>query len=82
MTLVNLFFIRLESGEKIAEYLSSGLPPAVGAIIDESMAEVGGTFEIINVTERPFAKVRKIFELTVRELSQHQKDGTSRFYSM
>ena len=66
---VNIVFMRLESGEKIADFLSSRQPPEPGEIVGSAITGVAGTFEVLDVTERAFVSGYQICELKVKELA-------------
>ena len=69
LEVVHIYFVRLETGEKIAEYLSAKQPPETGTTIDRGTTGIDGKFEILAVNEKPFVVGYNICELRVKELA-------------
>ena len=69
MKVINIYYVRLQSGKNIAQYASSDLPPKPGAIIDLSPAGSEGLFEVLNVKETLFIGDYQLITVTVRPSS-------------
>lgn len=69
MEAINICYVRLETGENIAQYTSSGQSPPVGAILDLSFAGTTGIFEVQGVKVTHFIGHYQIILLTVRPSS-------------
>jgi hypothetical protein len=69
MNVINIYYVRLQTGENIAQYGSLDAPPKPGVILDLSPAGIDGLFEVLNVQEMPFIGNYKFVTVTVQPSS-------------
>jgi hypothetical protein len=74
MKVINIYYVRLQSGKNIAQYASSDLPPKLGVILDLSSAGFDGLFEVLNVKETLFIGGYQLITVTVRPSSSWMLD--------
>jgi len=66
MKVINIYYVRLQTGKNIAQYASSDPPPKPGAVIDLSPAGIKGLFEVLNAKETLFIGDYQLITVTVR----------------
>jgi hypothetical protein len=64
------YIVRLESGEKIAKYISRVAPPKPGEMINLTYLDHHGSYEVLAVTIQPFIEDFQLFILKVRPVTQ------------
>jgi len=77
MKVINIYYVRLQTGKNIAQYASSDPPPKAGAVIDLSPAGSEGLFEVLNAKETLFIGDYQLITVTVRPSSSWVPDQTT-----
>jgi len=69
MTVLYIYYLRLQTGKNISQYASSDPPPKLGVLIDLSPVGTDGIFEVLKVNEMPIIGNYKMIMVTIRPSS-------------
>jgi hypothetical protein len=74
MKVINIYYIRLQTGKNIAQYASSDPPPTPGVLLHLSPAGIEGLFEVLHIKETLFIGDYQLITVTVQPSSSWMLD--------